>query len=223
MVWIPLLDPFLKAGIGIVIFLGIPRFERQTTGVPLTIGWQAPHVELPPSFTAGVPRSKLHPRCTAGPCAPNLTQLAPCTRTTSTTYRGRRSLGGIWWSLGAKTSGNWTWKLMKPCKKWVKIKSFFSKDGNLNLSHPSWCFLHACFFFFPVLPLLPVWFFSSLPVWWPFSLYTVSPYLLLKQKHQHILDSFTDWLYQKKLDPPRYECIDLKIHLYIDRPNRSYI
>ena len=104
------LDPFVK-GIRIVIFLGVPRFERQTTGVPLTIGWQAPHVELPPSFTAGVPRSKLHPRCNAGPCAPNLTQLAPCTRTTSTTYRGRRSFlvefGGVWgkdiWKLNMKT------------------------------------------------------------------------------------------------------------------------
>ena len=49
-VWIPLLDPSMKAGIGIVIFLGLPRFECQTTGVPLTIGWQAPHVDKPPKL-----------------------------------------------------------------------------------------------------------------------------------------------------------------------------
>ena len=153
----------------------------------------------PPSFTAGVPRSKLHPRCNAGPCAPNLTQLAPCTRTTSTTYRGRRSLGGIWWSLGAKTSGNWTWKTHETLQKVSGNKELLFQRWQFKFESSQLMFspCHTCFFFFPVLLLLPVWIFSSLPVWSPFSLYTVSPYLLLKQKHQHILDSFTDWLYQK--------------------------
>lgn len=199
-VWIPLLDPFMKAGIGIVIFLGIPRFERQTTGVPLTIGWQAPHVDKPP---------KLHRRSSQIQASPQMHRRALRTQPYAAcaghahdkhdVQRQEEFFGGILVEFGGKD----IWKLnMKTHETLQKV------SGNKELLFQRWQFkfessqfmfspCHTCFFFFPVLLLLPVWFFSSLPVWSPFSLYTVSPYLLLKQKHQHILDSFTDWLYQK--------------------------
>lgn len=132
---------------------------------PVPIGWVNPlrdpsatPQEFPdPSFTTDAPPNLAHPT------------LRSLRRARARQAR-RTEAGGVWVNLvefEAKTSGNWTWKLMKPYKKWVKIKSFFSKDSNFNLSHPSWCFLHVCFFL-PRSSVAPSRIFSSLLVWWPF-------------------------------------------------------